>query len=65
MKCWIKRVEDAFESLQHGETLTKFIAWDKGRDGGDFTVEIHGFVDEQGQLIITHEKVEYTTDHKG
>lgn len=52
---WIKSVNEVFESLNHGETLTKFIACDKGDNAGDFTVTIHGFVTSRGQLIVTHE----------
>lgn len=53
----IKTIDDVLESMEHGQTLTKFVAVDKGSEDGDFTVEIHGLVSEDGTLTIVSEKV--------
>ena len=44
-----------FTEVESGETLTKFVAVDKGEEGGDRAVEIHGFYDAGGKLYITNE----------
>lgn len=60
---WVQHSYDnILESLEHGETLVKFIATDPGTEDGDFSVEIHGLVKEDGTLIICSEKV---TPQKG
>lgn len=47
------------EELGHGESLKKFIAVDKAatHGDGDFSVEIHGLVDESNRFYIISEKV--------
>lgn len=54
---YVKTVDDVFESMSHGEVLTKFVAKDESKEPGDFSVEIHGFVTEQGELIVVSERV--------
>lgn len=46
------RFADVFESMIHGQRLTKFVAVDRGLVDGDFTIEIHGFVTESAILFI-------------
>lgn len=57
-------VTGVFESLDHGETLTKFVAVDKGAEDKDFTVTVHGFVLENGSLIITDSIVTVAKEKK-
>lgn len=52
----LKSIDNILDSLEHGETLQKFIAVDKG--SGDFNVEIHGLVTEEGKMIIYSEKID-------
>ena len=42
-----------WEEIPAGEKLTKLVAVDKGST--DYTVEIHGFYDDNGKLYITNE----------
>ncbi len=45
-----------WEEIPSGEILRKFTAVDesqKGIQGGDYTVEVHGVFDEEGRLYIT------------
>lgn len=53
----IHPISDTLDSLEHGETLVKFVAKDEGSEDGDFTVEIHGFVTSMGELLIYGERV--------
>ena len=53
----VEPIECVLESLEHGEMLTKFVATDKGKHDGDFTVTIHGFVTESGECLVIHTQV--------
>jgi hypothetical protein len=53
---FIEDISTALESKSHGEFLQKFIAKDDGGPDGDFSVEIHGFVDQNGKFIIISEQ---------
>lgn len=57
---FIKCIDDVLESLPHGQKLTKFIAKDEGQD---FSVEIHGFITEDGNFIIVSERFEYKDEN--
>jgi hypothetical protein len=48
-------VDDKIISISSGEMWTKFIAVDDGTDRGDYSVEIHGFRNNSGDVIITNE----------
>lgn len=45
-----------WDKIESGAVLTKFVAIDKG-EGGDFTVELHGFFDTTGKVYITDRKI--------
>lgn len=51
----IKSVD--WTEIEHGETLRKFVAYDKSAIDHDFSVELHGFIDECGNMYITNEIV--------
>lgn len=42
-----------WSKIARGEKLTKFIATDDATKDGDYSVELHGFWTESGELIIT------------
>lgn len=58
-KHWIKDPSDVFESLMHGEKLTKFVAKSESEAYGYPSVEIHGFITDDGEFIIVSEQFKY------
>lgn len=56
-KFFIPDTTEAFQDLSHGEIITKFIAKDEGKIEGDISVELHGFVTDSGDFIITSQRV--------
>ncbi len=44
-------------AIEAGTTLTKFIAVDRGAPEGDYSVELHGLVDKNGNILIVESKV--------
>ena len=57
---FIRSIDDVLESLNHGEKLTKFIAKSEHSDADGLpSVEIHGFLTDDGEFIIVSERFEY------
>lgn len=66
---YVKNID--FTQIDHAEKLTKFVAhspWrcegNSDRDGKGLDVEIHGFITEDGEFLITNEKFFYGTQQE-
>lgn len=54
MKIAINNTCIDFTEIESGTMLPKFVAVDDAVEGGDSTVELHGFCDENSRIIITN-----------
>lgn len=54
-----KHKELDWANVPQGQKLIKFDACDEGNSSGDYAVRIHGLIDENGNVYIVQEDVNY------